>query len=236
MKDSIRAVKGQVAGPFTLLAGLKDGGDRALLYDERFQDVLPKHLAMNAAWQVRLLSRASGGKPVILFMDEPALAGFGSSAFISVTMELVGQLLGEVVDSVHREGGLAGIHVCANTDWLIAFRSGIDIINFDAGNYFDKFALYRDEFHAFIERGGIVAWGMVPTDDPALLDGITARGLADAWLRDIEPLVSPRVSMSKILEQSLFTPGCGCGSLPVVAAERVVRLTRELSEIMKKYL
>jgi len=35
----------QVVGPFTLLSGLKDQDGRALLFDERFVDIVPKLLA-----------------------------------------------------------------------------------------------------------------------------------------------------------------------------------------------
>jgi len=228
----LRAVKGQIVGPFTLLTGLKDQRDRALLYDERLQDALPKHLAMKAKWQIHHLR--SFGRPVILFIDEPALAGYGSSAFISVSREQIQQLLKEVVDAVHEAGALAGIHICANTDWLLAFDSDVDIINFDAYNYFEKFALYRDAFFKFMSEGRTVAWGMVPTADPANIRQETAQGLVDRWLKNIEGFTTPDMSVDKILAQSLFTPSCGCGSLPEAAAERVVELNKEFGEIIRK--
>jgi len=232
--SSMEAVKGQVVGPFTLLAGLKDQRDRSILYDERLQDVVVKHLAMKAKWQIQHLK--SFGRPVIMFLDEPALAGFGSSAFISVSRELIHQLLEEVVNSIHGDGALAGIHICANTDWLLAFDSAVDIINLDAYNYMDKFALYRDHFLKYIDEGRIMAWGMVPTTDASIVGQVTARGLADRWLRNIEAFKSPTVDTKAILAQSFFTPSCGCGSLPEASAERVVELTRELGIIMRQYL
>lgn len=230
-KSELLALKGQVVGPFTLLSGLKDQGDRALLYDERLQDVLPKHLAMKARWQIHHLRRF--GRPVIIFMDEPALAGYGSSAFISVSRELIQQILKEIVDAIHAEGALAGIHICANTDWLLAFDSNVDIINFDAYNYFDKFALYRKAFAEFMSEGRIVAWGMVPTSDPTTIMQETAQGLAERWIKNIEELTAPDLSVEKILSQSIFSPSCGCGSLTEEAAERVLQLNRQLGELLR---
>lgn len=231
VSSGLKAVKGQITGPFTLLAGLKDHRDRALLYDERLRDVVTKHLAMKAKWQIGQLK--SLGCPVILFLDEPALAGFGSSAFISVSAELIGQILKEVIDAVHQEGAMAGIHICANTDWNIAFDSSVDIINFDAYKYFDKFSLYGKAFTRFIEEGRIVAWGMVPTTDASAIEQVSAEGLADLWFKHIQELSSSEVPVKKILSQSLFTPSCGCGSLPEPSAERVVLTTRELGLIMQ---
>ena len=231
---SFRALKGQIVGPFTLLTTLKDRQDRALIYNEQMVDVVVKHLALKAKWQIRRLK--AFGRPVILFLDEPALAGFGSSALIAISEELVRRLLREVVAAVHQAGALAGVHICANTDWDLVFKTGVDIINFDAYNYFDKFALYRESFLKFIEEGRIIAWGVVPTNDPEIIRRESSQSLANLWLERIEQLVTPTVSRSKILSQSLFTPSCGCGSLSESVAERVVQLTRQLGYIMQQYL
>ena len=95
---------------------------------------------------------------MVVFIDEPALAGFGSSAFISVSAEQVTTMLDEVAGHIRRAGGLAGVHVCANTDWSLFFGGSLDVINFDAYTYFERFALYRQDLVTFVERGGIVAW------------------------------------------------------------------------------
>lgn len=228
----LRALKGQVVGPFTLLSGLKDQDGRALIFDERFQDIIPKLLAYKAKWQIEFLKPF--GVPVIIFLDEPALAGFGSSAFISISTELVKQILTEVVDIIHSSGALAGVHVCANTDWLLAFQSGFDVINFDAYNYFDKFALYRKECLEFIRRGGNIAWGIVPTSDLEAISTETAESLADRWTGQVREFVSGEMSVEDVLRQSIFTPSCGCGSLPEEATNKVLELLTGFSRIIGK--
>jgi hypothetical protein len=137
---------------------------------------------------------------------------------------------------IHERDALAGIHVCANTDWGLVFDSGVDVVNFDAYSYFDKFALYRDGLESFISRGGIVAWGMVPTNDPGLIEKETAESLAERWLHSVQTILGKSLSLSGVLAQSLFSPSCGCGSLPRHSAERVLILTRELSRILRKRL
>ena len=234
VRTAPKAVKGQVVGPFTLLSGLKDQDNRPLLYDEGLRDVVVKHVAMKARWQVELLREFQ--RPVIIFLDEPALAGFGSSAFISVSREQVHQVLGEVLETIQSNGALAGIHVCANTDWLLAFQSSVDIINFDAYNYFDKFALYHEAFQKFVSEGRTVAWGMVPTSDPQTIQGESPQNLAELWLSRVQALVSADTTVEKILQQSLFTPSCGCAGLPEDAAEKVLMHTKTLSEILKRQI
>ena len=85
MKSPPVAVKGQVTGPVTFCTGVKDQDGRAIFYNETLRDAAVKHLALNARWQIRALS--GPGCPVIIFIDEPALAGFGSSELISISKE-----------------------------------------------------------------------------------------------------------------------------------------------------
>ncbi|MDR3568249.1 MAG: hypothetical protein P4L43_09505 [Syntrophobacteraceae bacterium] len=227
-----RALKGQVVGPFTLLCGLKDQDGRALIYDERFLDIVPKLLGMKARWQIERMRTL--GAPVIIFLDEPGLAGFGSSALITVSAELARRVLGEVVEAVHAAGGLAGVHVCANTDWRLAFDSNFDIINFDAYGYFDKFAIYKEECFDFFGRGGNIAWGVVPTSDPDAIDSETPESLAARWTGQAEAFAAGKMSLQELKEHSLFSPSCGCGSLSEARSERVLELLRGFCRIIGK--
>ena len=128
--QNFKALKGQITGPFTFTTSVIDHGGKAIFYNEQLRDAAVKHLAMNARWQARTFK--SRGFTPIIFLDEPALAGYGTSGYITVTRQEVTEVITEVMDAIHQEGGLAGIHVCANTEWDMLLESGIDIINFDA--------------------------------------------------------------------------------------------------------
>lgn len=224
------AVKGQVTGPITMGIGIKDQAGRLLFYDERMRDIVTKQVAMNARWQVfQLLKLNTPCKPIIFF-DEPGVVGFGSSTYISITREQIIDSLKEGIDSVHQAGGIAGIHICANGDWTLALESGTDIINFDAYSYFDRLILYREPLKKFIEKGGILAWGIVPTGNPEYVEKASLNSLWEMWNDQVGELVSLGISREKILAQSLITPSCGTGSLSLEHATKVLSLTKELSE------
>ncbi len=149
--------------------------------------------------------------------------------------ELVLRLLTEVVGAVHAAGGIAGIHVCANTDWLLAFQSNLDIINFDTYSYFDKFALYGKQCIDFIAGGGNMAWGVVPTSDPDAIWAETPESLAnEVDLSQVRELATSDIGFEKILAHSLFTPGCGCGSLTEECAARVLDLLKGFCRIIRQ--
>jgi methionine synthase II (cobalamin-independent) len=226
------AAKGQIVGPFTLLAGLRDEHDRLALYDSRLRDVVVKTLALKAQWQTEQLRHFA---PVALVsIDEPALAGFGSSAFISVSADDVTTLLQEVASHIHIAGGLAGVHVCANTDWSLFFDGSLDFINFDAYTYFDRFALYRSSLSAYINKGGRVAWGLVPTLDEKAIVNENVDSLVRRWRNQVAQLVGPDLTLETLSHHSLITPSCGCGTLSEPLAERVVRLTRQVSARLRQ--
>jgi len=222
------AVKGQITGPITFCTGISDQNDRAIFYDEQLRDAAVKLLALKAQWQVREFKPV--GCPAILFFDEPALAGFGSSEFISISREDIAACLGEVIAAVHEEGGLAGVHVCANTDWSLLLDSEVDIVNFDAYAYFDRFILYPEQIRQFIRSGGILAWGIVPTLNQEDIERETVDSLMDAWQEKTGQIEALGIDRETILTQSMITPSCGAGSLSPAAAEKVLRLTRDLAQ------
>jgi len=228
------AVKGQVTGPITFGTGAKDRNGRSIFYDESARDAAIKRLALNARWQIQIL--AAFGYPVIIFIDEPALAGFGSSELISISREDIIASLGEVIAAVHAAGGIAGIHVCANTDWDLVLASGVDIVNFDAYLYFDRFILYPDQIKTFIADGGILAWGIVPTGDPEHIARETPGRLADRWRAQAGQVADLEIPMETVIAQSMITPSCGTGSVSIDQAEKVLSLTKNLSDQLRREL
>lgn len=226
------ALKGQVTGPITFCTGLKDPDGRALYYDEQLRDVAVKLLAMKARWQVERL--AAAGFPVLLFIDEPALAAFGSSEMLGIPREAVIAALDEVIDAVHAASGLAGIHVCANTDWSMILETGVDIVNFDAYSYFERLVLFADPLRAFLDAGRILAWGIVPTAPPETVAAATADDLVARWEQQAAHLSALGIGRDTLLRQSLITPSCGTGTLALDLTRKVLTLTQTVSERLRR--
>ncbi len=225
--EPLTAVKGQVTGPFTFGTGLVDENGRAVFYNDQVREAATKLIAMKARWQVNQLKKY--GVPVIVFLDEPALAGYGSSAFISVSREDIDACFAEVIEAIHDEGGLAGVHVCANAEWSIILESAADIVSFDAYSYFDKFILYPQQIKQFMDAGGILAWGIVPTGDADIIEQQSTDSLHQLFNDEIRQIEALGYSREQIIAQSLITPSCGTGSLPLEIARKVIGMNQELA-------
>lgn len=223
------AVKGQVTGPITWGMTVTDENRRPVLYDETAADAIVKHLNMKARWQEKKLRELSDN--TILFFDEPYMSSVGS-AFVSIPRERIIELLEGTFDGIK---GLKGIHCCGNTDWSILLNTSVDIISFDAYSYSHTIALYP-EIGAFLERSGVLAWGIVPREDK-FLKNEAIKNLLDKLTDGMASLERKGISKSKLLEQSLLTPACGLGPLSEEAAERALELLAELSiAFRKKYI
>jgi hypothetical protein len=218
-------IKGQTVGPVTFAAAIKDREGRNLFSYPDLSEAFVKALAIRALWQVRELSK-SGKKP-ILFLDEPYLAGYGS-AFTPIQRHEVVAFLKEVVDYVRdRSEAIIGIHCCGNTDWSMIIEAGPDIVSFDAFSYLDYFFLYPAELRRFIERGGAIAWGIVPTF--GFTGTETVENLCESLQKGLAKLYALGLDPGQVARQSLLTPACGTGTMEPAASERVLALLRGLS-------
>jgi hypothetical protein len=226
LSKSPTALKGQVTGPISWGLVVVDENRRPLLYDEALADAIAKHLRLKASWQEEQLLRCT--QQTIIFVDEPYLSSFGS-AFVSISREQVISLLEEVFAGI---AGLKGLHCCGNTDWSVLLETSMDILSLDAYEYSESLSLYPEAVNAFLDRGGTVAWGIVPAGPQ--VEGETASSLLERLNDAFELFVRKGISIEKILRAGLITPSCGTGSLDQPTAERVLELTAEVSAEMRK--
>jgi methionine synthase II (cobalamin-independent) len=224
----LQYVKGHVTGPVTLSSSLKDPQGREILHDETFREATAALVAQKAVWQARRL--AGFGVPVVIFLDEPVMEVYGS-AYSTLNREMVLSLWEPALDALEKEGALVGIHCCGNTDWGLLFESGADIVNFDAYHFLDKMLLYPEEASLHLGRGGVLAWGVVPTTDEARSHSASSLSrLLDSWIRRF---VDTGLDEEILRRQCLITPSCGMGALERDLSERVLDLLPELSKAFR---
>lgn len=229
----VKMLKGQVSGPFTLGTNLLDADDRCVYYDDQMHDVVVKLVAMKAMWQMVRLR--AFGLPVIIFLDEPSLLGFGKQTYITIGKEAVISDIDAVVSVIHDLGGLAGVHCEENTDWSLLMETRLDILDFDAYDHFQAMTLYPKELAAFFERGGWLGWGIVPTLDRQAAATETLESLLARFETGLAGLQERGFDKKLLLRRALITPSCGMGGvLTEPLAERVLDLLHELSGVLQK--
>ena len=225
------AVKGQITGPVTWGLTVTDENKRAIIYDDVLGDAVAKLLKLKASWQEKKLSQMA--KNTIIFVDEPYMAAFGSVGVL-LSKERIISLLEEVFGGISR---LKGVHCCGNTDWSVLLSTSADVISFDTYNYAQSLSLYPAEVKKFLERGGTIAWGVIPNDEQSLAKE-SAASLNDRLEEAIAPFTRKGIRFKQLIAQGLLTPSCGLGAMATEeAASRVLELLAELPiRIRKRYM
>lgn len=167
---------------------------------------------------------------IIIFIDEPYLSSIGS-AYVNLKKENIIEYINEIIEAIHREGAMAGIHCCGNTDWSIILDTKTDIISFDAYNFIDNLMLFIGRIKLFLEGNGILAWGIVPSSE--IIRKETVETLTERIDKGIAKLTASGLSYQQIANASLITPSCGAGTLSDELAGDVFKAAREVSEAMK---
>jgi methionine synthase II (cobalamin-independent) len=217
-----RMIKGQVTGPITwgLTVTYQDG--LGILYDDTLAETEAKFLRLKASWQENVLRET--WPTVIIFVDEPYLVSLGS-VFTPIPEEKVPVLLKEVFKGIK---GIKGLHCCGNTNWSIVLDTSLDILSFDAYNYAASLSTHSDKVKAFLERGGSIAWGIIPNDEEVLAKE-SLPNLRDRLEEAMASFTRDGVKFKQIIAQGLITPSCGLNVLSPEAADRALELTAELS-------
>lgn len=222
--------KGHLAGPLTIGFQLKDDKGRLAYYEDQLRDVLVKTLALHGRWQAQKLS--SLGRPAIIFVDEPGISVYGKSGYITVTREMIERDLNEISDQIHAAGALSGVHSCDAIDWSILYQCRLDIVNLDAYNFGESLLPFARELKDFIQRGGILAQGIVPTNEKAFDENCESlvKRLQDLW----DQLLIRGIPQRDLLMRTMITPACGTGLLDPALAVHIYSLAREVSGAVRE--
>lgn len=224
--------KGQIVGPFTLSTTLIDKQGRCAIYDDTLREVIVKTLTLKALWQIKQIKNA-GAKPII-FIDEPSISQLGTSAYLTISQDEVVSMLKEISDIIQANGALSAIHCCGKCDWSVPIKTGINIISLDAYAYAQNLSIFHNYVKKFLENGGKIAWGVVPTLDKDALEKADLATMIEKFEKAVKYLTKKGIDEKLIIENSLVSPSCGAGSLPQELAEKAMSLTHELSEYLKE--
>jgi len=222
-------IKGQITGPVTLGLGVLDEKKIPILYDPNLKEMLLRIIASKARWQEREFKKLVPEAETLIFFDEPLLSSYGSIS-MNVGKEEIIECLRSSISLLH---GLSGIHICGATDWSIIMETGITVIHFDAYRFFSNMLAYAAELKQFLLNGGILAWGIVPSEEESIKIE-TASSLMKSLEEKMRLFLTEGIPEELVIKNSLLSQSCGLASLSEDLAEKALRLTSEISVELKK--
>lgn len=211
-------VKWQFVGPVTLGVALHRVG---LDVDTAF-DVALRAVRSHLAHIATTLSDALPRSPQLMLLDEPWLVDLMQPDF-PIPPDRAVDLMSSGMAALPNDT-LVGVHCCGTVDLATLLATGPRAISIPVGEGLLDWSGYLARF---LDDGGVIAWGVVPTDGPLPASSERSwRALSDLWCSLVQRGCDP----VKLRRQSLVSPTCGLGSHSVSVARRIARLTTEVGK------
>jgi hypothetical protein len=197
------AIRGQLEGPISFGLKILDENNIPIIFHDEVRPILMDFLARRAQAQ---LTRLKEKHPrAFLFIDEPGLQ-FIFSAVSGYPDSRAREDLDRFLAQIDRP---RGIHLCGNPDWDFLLNRDLDILSLDIYTNGEVFHLYGKAIRRFLERGGVLAWGLIPTSTEDFQQETTERLLA--YLETLWPqLLAAGIDREQLFAQSLLAPATCC--------------------------
>jgi hypothetical protein len=226
------AIRGQLEGPISFGFNILDQDDRPILFDDTVRPFMLDFMAKRLNVQLARLKRRNAN--AFMFVDEPGLQ------FLFSAMSGYGDLkakgdLDQFFTQVDRP---RGIHLCGNPDWDFLLNLDLEVLSLDVYTNAEIFASYTAAIKRFLDRDGVIVWGIVPTgfetfaqeEIPSLV-----QRLESVW----KILWSKGIDREQLIAQSMLSPATCCLVNP--DKERTVECAfatvKQMTDVLKvKYL
>ena len=196
-------IRGQMEGPISFGLNVLDQDRRPILFDETVRSFMLDFMAMRINAQLARLRALNAN--AFMFVDEPGLQFLFSALSGYDNMKARGDM-DTFFSLVDRP---CGIHLCGNPDWDFLLNLDLDILSLDVYQNGEVFASYAGSIRRFLDRGGTIAWGIVPTNaepfEAETVDTLDAR-LTALW----DNLSGKGLDRDLMMSQSLISPATCC--------------------------
>jgi len=218
------AIRGQIEGPISFGFNVLDQDDRPILFNDTIRPFMIEFMAKRANVQLDRLKKLNIN--AFMFIDEPglqylfsALSGYGDVA-AKGDMEVLFSLIERP----------RGVHLCGNPDWDFLLSLDLEVLSLDVYANGEVFVAYGKSIRTFLDRGGMIVWGIVPTNfepfEKEDLDSLEER-LAQLWSH----LEKEGIDREFLLSRSMLSPATCCLVNPdgEKTVEKAFKTIQELS-------
>jgi len=223
------AIRGQLEGPISFGFNVVDQDERPILFDDNVRPFMFEFMAKRI--NVQLAKLKEKNENAFMFIDEPglqflwsAMAGYNDQAARA-----------DLVDFFNLIDRPRGIHLCGNPDWDFLLNLDMEILSLDLYTNADVFKQYASSIKKFMEKGGVIVWGIVPTNlDPFLKEDESSleEKLVGVW----DTLEEGGVSRELLINRGLLSPATCCLINPdkEKTVEKAFATINRLSETLQK--
>ena len=223
------SIRGQLEGPISFGFNVADENDRPILFDDTVRPFMFEFMARRLNVQLKRLKKLNPN--AFMFVDEPGLQ------FLFSAMSGYGDVAarGDMESFFSMIERPRGVHLCGNPDWDFLLGLDLDILSLDVYTNGDVFACYAGSILKFLERGGILVWGIVPTNfEPFEQENIDSlqQSLEEIW----RVLSKKGIDLGFLLSRSMLSPATCCLVNPdgEKTVEKAFKIIKQLSQKLRE--
>ncbi len=199
------AIRGQLEGPISFGFNIQDQDERPILFDDTVRSFMLEFMAKRINVQLNRLKVLN--QNAFMFVDEPGLQYlFSAMAGYNDIKAKAKEDLDLFFSMIERP---RGIHLCGNPDWDFLLGMDLDILSLDIYTNAEIFSSYAASIKRFLENGGVIVWGIVPTGFESFekedINSLTAQ-LENVW----HILAKKGIDIHHMLKRSMLSPATCC--------------------------
>jgi hypothetical protein len=223
------AIRGQLEGPISFGFNVVDQDNRPVLFDDTVRPFIIEFLARRINVQLSKLKKIN--QNAFMFIDEPGLQ-FVFSAMSGYSDVVARRDMETFFSLIERP---RGVHLCGNPDWDFLLGLDLDILSLDVYSNGEVFVSYASSIKKFLERGGMLVWGIVPTNlepfEKENIDSLENR-LMEMWTL----LDKKGIDRNFLMSHSMLSPATCCLVNPDIekTVEKAFATVIELSTRLRK--
>jgi len=202
--EGYRAIRGQITGPVSFGFKVLDESFKPIIYNDEVKTILFDFIQKKVNLQYQELKKKNPN--AFVWVDEPGL-GYVFSGLSGYNDQQAKEDYSNFVQGLE---GPKGLHLCADVNLPYLLELGIEILSFDAFQIGFMPKEYAWSAAQFIEKGGVISWGIVSTDSSALSTQTPEK--LSSILSDYWKVISDNtgLSLEEIAEQALIAPARCC--------------------------
>lgn len=224
-----KAIRGQLEGPVSFGFNVNDQEGRPIIFNDTVRPFMIEFMARRVNVQLAKLKKRH--PHAFMFIDEPGLqfvfSGMSGYGDIAAKRDL--ETFFSLIERPR------GIHLCGNPDWDFLLNLDIDVLSLDTYSNGEIFTAYASSIRRFLDRGGIIIWGGIPTNiEPFEKESIESleKLLENLWAQ----LTRQGIDLDHLLQRSMLSPATCCLVNPdrEATVEKAFSLTKTLSERLRR--
>ena len=223
------AIRGQLEGPISFGFNVVDQDKRPIIFEDTVRPFMLEFMARRINVQLSRLKKINPN--AFMFIDEPGLQFIFSalSGYNDVAARTDMETFFSLVERPR------GVHLCGNPDWDFLLKLDLDVLSLDVYTNGEAFTAYTPSIKKFLDKGGIIVWGIVPTNIESFekenVESLTKR-LEGLW----DSLAGRGIDRELLITNGMLSPATCCLVNPDAekTVEKAFSVVNELSQRLKE--